>query len=138
MFEVLLHPIDAFRTGSDKQGDDLSVLQDGDSRRVTCFLRGSAQGLPDSFTYGTLTIRPEGMAWRPYWRHRRRVVSIPRLSRVASVGRPTGPGAWNIKRNLFKMVETTGPDGTVEFAVPGGGPELIRQASQTTRIPPPD
>src|SRR5271170_5369105 len=100
MFEVLLHPIDAFKMGSNKEGEDLAALRDGGSRRVTCFLRGGAQGLPDSFTFGTLTIGPGGMEWHPYWRHRRRVVSIPRLNRVVSVGRPAGPGAWNIKRNL--------------------------------------
>ena len=135
---MLLHPRDAFKMRSDNEGEDLAALRDGGSRRVTCFLRGSAQGLPDSFTYGSLTIGPGGMTWQAFWRHRRRVVSIPHINHVVSVGRPTGPGAWNIKRNHFKMVETTGPDGTVEFAVPGVGPELIRQAIQTAPIPPPD
>ena len=93
---------------------------------MSCFLRGEDQSLPQSFTQGTLTIHSTGMMWRRHWWHRRDVVSIPILDRVVEIRRPGGPGERNIKRNLFKVVEAAGPGGTVEFAVPGVGPELIR------------
>jgi hypothetical protein len=136
VLDVLRHPAETFKSDSDREAD-LAAVREGELRSVTCFLRGSASGLPDSFKYGTLTVGPEGMTWQAYWRHRGKVLTLPPLTSVIAVSRPSGPGAWNIKRNLFKMVETAGPEGGVQFAVPGVGAELIRQAIQTTRIPPP-
>jgi hypothetical protein len=134
MLDVLLHPVDVVRDPSGsaeaKSTGDVSALNAGESRSVTCFLRGAAPGLPDSFTYGILTIGPGGMTWRRYWRHRRDIVRIPALDRVVEIRRPGGKGERNIKR-MFKVVETSGPDGSVAFAVPGVGPALIRHAIQT-------
>jgi hypothetical protein len=139
MLDVLLHPVDVVRDPSgsseSKKDGDLSALNAGESRSMTCFLRGVVSGLPDSFTYGILTIGPGGMTWQRYWRHRRDIVRIPALDRVVGIRRPGGPGEWNIKR-MFKVVETSGPDGAVAFAVPGVGPELIRHAIQTSTHPP--
>lgn len=137
MLDVLLHPVSALKSEADEEAD-LAALGVGESRRVSCFLRGNAPGLPASFTYGTLTLGPRAMTWQAYWRHRSRVLSLPPLTNVIAVRRPTGPGSWNIKRNLFKAVEATGPEGTVEFAVPGVGPELIRQAIRAKGAPPSD
>jgi hypothetical protein len=131
-FDVLRHPVDTvidpLATGDSQLQNDLTALGSGESREVSCFLRGEAAGLPLSFTQGTLTIDSTGMTWRRYWRHRRGVFPIPTLDRVVEIRRPGGHGERNIKRNLFKIVKATGPDGSVEFAVPGVGPELIRRA----------
>lgn len=132
LLDVLRHPVDTVTdpsgTAESKQRSDLAALDGGESRSVSCFLRGQAEGLPRSFTQGTLTIGPTGMTWQRYWKHRRDVIPIPTLDRVVEVRRPGGPGERNIKRNLFKVVEASGPDGSVGFAVPGVGPELIRHA----------
>jgi hypothetical protein len=133
--DILRDPVetvtDPFATGDSKRQSDLAALDGGDSRDVSCFLRGEGAGLPRAFTQGTLTIDPSGMTWRRYWRHRRDVVPIPTLDRVVEIRRPGGSGERNIKRNLFKVVEASGPEGSVDFAVPGVGPELIRHAIQS-------
>lgn len=130
-FDVLRHPgetvKDPFATGDSQRQSDLAALAGGESREVSCFLRGEAAGLPLAFTQGTLTIDSTGMSWRRYWRHRRDVIPIPTLERVVEIRRPGGPGERNIKRNLFKIVKASGPEGSVEFAVPGVGLELIRR-----------
>ena len=132
MFDVLRHPLDTATdisgTAQSKEQSDLVALRRGQSRSVSCFLRGEASGLPRSFRQGWLTISSTGMTWQRQWRHRGMVVRVPMLDRVVSVRRPGGRGERNIKRNLFKIVETSGPDGSVDFAVPGVGPDLIRYA----------
>jgi len=135
MLDVLLHPVETVTDPSGKKRGDLLALNSGESRSLTSFLRGTASELPDSFTYGILSIGPCGMTWQRYWRHRRDVVHVPPLDRVVEIRRPGGPGERNIKR-MFKVVETSGPDGAVAFAVPGVGPELIRHTIQTTMNPP--
>jgi hypothetical protein len=60
---------------------------------------------------------------------------MPTLDCVVEIRRPGGPGERNIKRNPFKIVKASGPDGTVEFAVPGVGPELIRRVIQSSGGP---
>lgn len=135
ILDVLLHPVDAVTDPSGKKQGDLSALDAGEARSLTCFLRGSASGLPDSFTYGILSIGPGGMTWQRYWRHRREVVRIPPLNRVVEIRRPGGQGERNIKR-MFMVVETSGPDGAIAFAVSGVGPELIRHVIQANTNPP--
>jgi len=135
IWDVLRHPLDVIRdpkgTSPSKVDADLNALAAGESREVSCFLRGDAPELPDKFSQGTLLVGPNGMAWRPYWRHRKTLARIPPLARIEEVRKPGGPGERNIKKNLFKVVAATGPDGRVEFAVPGVGPELIRRAVES-------
>jgi hypothetical protein len=137
--DVLRNPIDTVsdRTGTagSKQQSELTALEEGQVRSVSCFLRGHAAELPEKFTQGTLTIGPNGMTWQRYWRHRKDLVEIPTLDRLVEIRRPAGPGERNIKRGLYKVVAALGPDGTVEFAVPGVGPELIRRVIQSSGGP---
>jgi len=132
MWDVLRHPLNVVRdpqgSSRSKIDTDLSAVAAGGSREVSCFLRGDSPELPDRFSQGTLLIGPGGMAWRRYWRNRKTLIQIPPLVRIEEVRKPGGPGERNIKRGLFKVVAAAGPEGRVEFAVPGTGPELIRRA----------
>ena len=123
--DVLRHPLEGTY---EKAQHDLNAVAQGEGRSVSCMLRGTAPGLPTAFTQGTLFVGSDGMTWRRYWRHCRRIVVIPPLDRVITVRRPGGPGEWNIKRGLFRVVEADGPFGAVYLAVPGVVSELVRQA----------
>lgn len=94
---------------------------------ITCHLRGTAPGLPSKFRYGVLSVAQDGVTWRPYF-GRAKVISVQRFASVDEVRRPGGPGEWNIKSRLFKVVRVSGSDGSAELAVPTGDVQRVRAA----------
>lgn len=52
------------------------------------------------------------------------------LVRVRPVG---GPGEWNIKKNLFSVVEVRSASGLLELAVPKGSVQLVESALNALR-----
>ena len=77
-FDVLLHPPEVLKdpmgNSSGRASADVAVTAGGDSRRVSCWLRGDAPGLPHKFTQGQLTVSLKTMSWQRYAIHRRVVV----------------------------------------------------------------
>ena len=88
-WDVLSHPIDVLRdpTGSShsKTQSDLEALAAGETRQVSCWLRGSDPELPQKLTQGILLIGPDGMAWHHWFRHKDHLVATPPLDRVEQV-----------------------------------------------------
>ena len=134
MWDVIRHPVevirDAMASGSSTAEPDLGAVAAGEVRQVSCWLRGTAPGMPERLTQGTLFIGADGMTWVRWWRHRRREsIPIPPLDHVQQVVRPASRADGRLlKRGMFTNVVANGPAGTVEFVVPGVGPALIRQA----------
>jgi hypothetical protein len=132
-WDVLKHPVDVLGdpTGSShaRVQSDLAALASGETRQVSCWLRGSQIGLPQKFTQGILLIGPDGMSWHHWFRHKKRLIQIPPLDRVLEVIRPASrTNGQKLRRGVFTNVVTSGASGTVEFVVPGVGPRLVRQA----------
>ena len=134
MFDVLRHPVEVIRdpmaSGRSEVDADVAAIAGGEVRQVSCWLRGTAPGMPECLTQGTLFIGPDGMSWVRWWRHRRnKPIPIPTLDRIEQVIRPAARSTGRqLKRGMFSNVVAAGPAGRVEFVVPGSGPALIRQA----------
>jgi len=92
MWDVIRHPVDVVRdptgSGHSKAHSDLEALASGETRQVSCWLRGSDPSLLQKFTQGILLIGPEGMTWHHWFRHKDRLIPIPHLDRVERVIRP--------------------------------------------------
>jgi len=132
-WDVLRHPIDTLRdpagSAQSKVHSDLTAVLAGETREVSCWLRGDDPRLPQKFTQGILLIGPDGMSWHHWFRHKTRLIQIPPVDRVQEVIRPAGrSNGKKLRRGMFTNVVTSGPSGKVEFVVPGVGPALVRQA----------
>jgi hypothetical protein len=138
MWDLLRHPSelvkDPLATGVSKLQSDREAIASGETREVSCWLRGTAPGLPEKLTQGYLFVGPQGMTWRRWWGGKRNpLISIPQLDRVEQVIKPAGTSTGRqLKRGMFTNVVATGPSGRVEFVVPGVGPALIRQVIDDT------
>jgi hypothetical protein len=94
---------------------------------VSCHLRSAIPSLPAKFTVGVLMIGPDSLTWRR-WIRRSDVRVMPAMTAIDEVRKPGGPGEWNIKRGLFRVLKASGPLGAVELAVPTADVRRVREA----------
>jgi hypothetical protein len=133
IWDVVKHSIEILRdpdgSGPSMAYSDLAGLASGETRQVSCWLRGSDPSLPQKFTQGILLIGPDGMVRHHWFRHKTRLVTIPHLDRVEQVISPASrSNGTRLRRGRFSNVVTSGPSGKVEFVVSGVGPALVREA----------
>lgn len=106
---------------------------DAEGRAVTCFLRASYEPLPLRFQQGILHLVDGTASWAPgvYGRGQRIDLSLPlTVSRTRPVG---GRGEWNIKRQLFEIIEAESDGGLTELAVPKASIELVSRSISGSR-----
>jgi hypothetical protein len=117
--------------------NDIDAIRAGRRREVTCFLRADFGPYPRRQRQGILVLTSTSAAWRPFWRLRRRPLSI--AVRITSLRvRDAQPDEWNLKKGgtafgvvtvpTFCVVVCKTLDGTIEFAVPALDAETVAAA----------
>lgn len=131
MWDVIRHPVDVIRDplgeSQSKADSDLTALASGESREMSCWLRGSSPELPQKFSQGVLLIRPDGTSWHHWFWHKNRIIQIPPLDRIQEIIRPgSRTTGKKLRGGMFTNGVASGPSGTMEFVLPRIGPELVR------------
>jgi hypothetical protein len=112
---------------------DIDAVRAGESRLMSCHLRGDIAQLPRKFTIGKLYVTNNELVWKREYRHGD-VRKIPMLNRVLEVRTVSKLSEWNIKRGLFKIIAAAGPDGVVEMAVPNGDVKFLRSWIESRQV----
>jgi len=135
MWGVLRHPSRFITPGGKFDGDlDIAAIEAGGSRRVSCFLRGTFDGLPRKLKQGTLVLSEGDVSWKPYWDLRKTSVDIRAEYRFVST-RDADEREPRVKRGgkahgvvavpSFSVVSCSSDDGTVDFVVPAVDEALV-------------
>jgi hypothetical protein len=76
------------------------------------------------------------MTWHHWIRHKHRLIRIPPVDTVEQVIRAASPVTGQpTRRRKFGNVVASGPQGRVEFVVPGSGREVLRYLIQHSGQP---
>jgi hypothetical protein len=80
------HPSRIVRPGNKGDGNgDVTALEHGEARRVSCFLRSAEDGFPKRLKQGSLTLEGGQAEWSPFWSIKRESLSLAFVpSRVES------------------------------------------------------
>ncbi len=96
--DVLRHPSRMVRPPGPNDGaSDIEAIRSGETRRVSCFLRGEGGPYPKKLKQGRLVLGKDQAAWTPYWSVSRKPIDIDR--NVTSVqSRPADGREPNVKK----------------------------------------
>lgn len=133
---VLRHPSRIVRPPAAAQSQaDLEALRHGETRRVSCSLRGSFGPYARRLRQGALYLSTGSAQWIPFWSVRRNPQQI--TGPVQSVTtRPSDRREWNIKKGgtaagglvtvpSFTVVTCQTPSGTFDLVVPEADVPLV-------------
>jgi hypothetical protein len=135
IWRALRHPSKIFGSGEGrKENTDADSISQGESRQVSCFLRGTIANYPSRLKQGNLTLSPGGASWSPFLKMGSgRIKIVPNFLAVST--RPADHREPNVKKGgsglgfinvpVFMVVTCTGPDGTGEFVVPSLDESLV-------------
>jgi len=133
--DVLRHPSRILRPATPAEGEsDIEALRRGESRRVSCFLRGTFGPYPRRLKQGSLELSGLGATWRPFWSFRRTLLSID--IEVASVDtRPADHREPRVNKGgkafgvvgipTFVVVTCSTPSGSLDLVVPSADLPLV-------------
>jgi hypothetical protein len=110
---------------------DIAAVQGGETRRVSCFLRGSSAPYPGRLRQGDLDISRDAAQWTPFWSVRRRPVPVhvePAFIRIRT--RRLDRREWNVGRpDVFVVITCVlGPDESrqeTDLVVPAADAPLV-------------
>jgi hypothetical protein len=134
---VIRHPSRILRPGrTNISNDDVNALEHGESRRVSCFLRGTQDGFPKRLRQGSLTLQPGQADWSPFWSIRREALLLDFIpSRIET--RPADHREPNVKKGgkslgvvvvpSFVVVTCMLESGNIDLVVPGVDEELVER-----------
>jgi hypothetical protein len=96
-----------FRDGTmdEENAADITAVQNGETRRVSCWLRGSSAPHPRQLRQGVLDISRDAAQWTPFWSVRRRPVPVPTGPALIRTRRPDRR-EWNVGRPEISVVIT--------------------------------
>lgn len=125
--------------------DDRAALERGESRSVTCFLRGSSEPFPLTMQQGVLEVAAGKLLWRPYWSIRRPAIAIPTPVGNVNVRKPSwSHGEANIKRGKkiigplrvpdFQVADASTDKGDISLAIPAVDVPLVLDALATLQL----
>jgi hypothetical protein len=130
---VLRRPSQMFKRPSPEQGlGDLEAVQRGETRKVSCFLRGSFAPYPHRLRQGTLYLSAVHAQWKPFWSLRRspQLITGPVLSvttRPADHREPNvkqgGSGLVNVPS--FTVITCQMTAGAIDLVVPSADDYLM-------------
>jgi hypothetical protein len=108
---------------------DVAAVQEGEARRVSCYLRGSSAPYPRRLRQGDLDVSRDAAHWTPFWGVRRRPVPVYVGSALIRSRRPDRR-EWNVGRpELFVVItRAVGADGTrpeTDLVVPAADAPLV-------------
>jgi len=132
---ALRHPSRIIGSGmgrKDNTGAD--SISRGESRRVSCFLRGTIANYPSRLKQGNLILSPGGASWSPIFKIGSQSIEIePKFLSVST--RPADHREPNVKNGgsglgvidvpVFMVVTCTGPNGIGEFVAPSLDESLV-------------
>jgi hypothetical protein len=131
--DVLLNPRILTTDRAVDQGNaaDIAAVQGGETRRVSCFLRGSSAPYPRRLRQGDLDISRDAAQWTPFWSVRRRPVPVrvePAFSRIRT--RRLDRREWNVGRaDIFVVITCVlGPNESrqeTDLVVPAADAPLV-------------
>jgi hypothetical protein len=108
---------------------DIAAVLDGETRRVSCFLRGSSAPYPRWLRQGELDISRDAAQWTPFWSVRRRPVPVAAGPASIRTRRP-GRREWQLgSPHLFLVITCAfGSDGSrqkTDLVVPTADAPLV-------------
>lgn len=118
-----------YRAVDQESAADIAAVLDGETRRVSCFLRGSSAPYPRWLRQGELDISGDAAQWTPFWSVRRG--PIPVAARPTSIRtRRPGRREWQLgSPQLFVVITCAlGSDGSqqkTDLVVPAADAPLV-------------
>jgi hypothetical protein len=111
------------------QSADLAAVQGGETRRVSCFLRGSSAPYPRRLRQGSLDISTGVARWTPFWSVRRRPVPVYVVPTHIRTRRPDRR-EWNVGRTdvfvvITCVVDAHGSRQETDLVVPAADAPLV-------------
>jgi hypothetical protein len=134
---VLRHPSRILKPPSREQNlGDLDALRRGETRRISCFLRGSYAPYPERLRQGTLYLAVQDAQWEPFWsvRRTRQEVAGPVVSvttRPADHREPNVKHGGNSFVPSFTVVTCDTPHGAIDLVVPSADAALVASYFKT-------
>ena len=109
---------------------DVEAVKSGESRLVSCFIRGNQAPFPAKSKQGTLLVSNKEVNWTPYWSLKRAPLTIEAV-RGELVARPNrrgdpGPlGTSSVRESRFATVRCWCSSGQLELGVPAADAPLV-------------
>jgi hypothetical protein len=132
---IIRHPSRLLRPGGRcDNSDDASALQNGEARKVSCFLRSTEDGYPKRLNQGSLILQNGQAEWSPFWGIKREALRLDFVPSSVET-RPADHREPNIKKGgsalgviavpSFIVITCGLNSGTVDLVVPGLDEQLV-------------
>lgn len=118
---------------------DIAAVRRGESRQVSCFLRGDHEPFPAKSKQGVLVVSIVEVIWTPFWSRKRLPLAIKAPAGELAT-RPKGkgdPGPLTLgSESNFAVVSYWCPSGHLELAVPVADAPLVQFCLDSIRRTP--
>jgi hypothetical protein len=107
---------------------DIEAVRAGESRQVSCFIRGDHDPFPPKSKQGVLVVSATSAYWTPFWSRKRKPLAVPVVTggistRTQAKG-DTGPLIVGHAESGFTVI-SCGSTQTLELAVPTADTPLV-------------
>ena len=132
--DMLRHPSYLFRPPQSSDGrSDVEAVRMGETRKVSCFLRGTIVPFPLRLKQGSLVLSNQGATWEPFWSLNRHPLAIDITVETVSC-RPADQREPRVKKGgkilgvivpAFVVVSCNCPMGVLDLVVPPADEPLV-------------
>jgi hypothetical protein len=116
---------------------DIEAVRAGESRQVSCFIRGDHEHLPSKSKQGVLVVSNGGVSWTPFWSRKRKPLAVPAVTggiATRNQGKgDVGPLIVGRAESGFTVITCDSLAGSVELAVPMADVPLVVFSLETIR-----
>ena len=132
---IIRHPSRLLRPGGKPDNsDDVNALENGEARKVSCFLRSTEDGYPKRLSQGSLALQYGQAEWSPFWSIKREALRLDFVPSSVET-RPADHREPNVKKGgsafgviavpSFVVITCGLNPGTVDLVVPGLDEQLV-------------